>query len=101
MFQHVFYSQRVSQVIQTFTDHMLVVSFDPEHGWSAPKVQPFQSLQIDPSSSCLQYCPNLFEGMKAYYGRDGVPRLFRPERNVKRMESSAERVALPVSKISY
>ncbi|KAI5120861.1 hypothetical protein M0805_008234 [Coniferiporia weirii] len=80
---------------QTFSDHMLVASFDPSTGWSAPVIQPYQSLQLDPASSCFQYCTNLFEGMKAYLGQDGIPRLFRPELNMKRMKSSAERVALP------
>ena len=76
---------------------MLVMDFDPATGWSAPTIQPYQPLQLDPSSSCFQYCPNVFEGMKAYLGPDGEPRLFRPQLNMMRMKSSVERVALPVS----
>ena len=76
---------------------MLVMSYEPESGWSAPILQPYQPLALDPASSCFQYCPNLFEGMKAYLGPDGEPRLFRPNLNMKRMKISAERVALPVS----
>jgi branched-chain amino acid aminotransferase len=97
------------------TDHMLLATYDPELGWSDPVIQPYQPLQLDPASSCFQYCPNVFEGMKvsdcidcrvkwstetcskAYMGPDGVPRLFRPELNMKRLKTSVERVALPVS----
>ena len=78
------------------TDHMLVMNYDPEAGWSTPIIQQYQPLQLDPASSCFQYCPNVFEGMKAYLGSDGVPRLFRPELNMARMKTSVERVALPV-----
>jgi len=52
-------------------------------------------LSLDPTSSCLHYCPNVFEGMKAYVGADGKARLFRPELNVARLANSAARVALP------
>jgi len=49
---------------QTKTDHMLVVHFDPVNGWSAPEIKPYGPLHIDPASSCLQYCSNVFEGLK-------------------------------------
>ena len=75
---------------------MLVMSFDPKSGWSAPVLQPYQPLQIDPAASCFQYSTNLFEGMKAYLGPDGEVRLFRPNLNMERMKMSAARIALPV-----
>lgn len=81
------------------TDHMLIMHFEPKTGWSAPVIQPYQPLQLDPASSCFQYCPNVFEGMKAYVGPDGTPRLFRPELNMARLKTSVDRVALPVRKI--
>ena len=40
----------------------------------------------------------LFEGMKAYRGVDGVLRMFRPFENMNRMRSTAQRCSLPVSK---
>jgi branched-subunit amino acid aminotransferase/4-amino-4-deoxychorismate lyase len=43
---------------------MLVVTYDPETGWSTPEIKPYGPLSIDPASSCLQYCPNVFEGLK-------------------------------------
>ena len=86
--------------MKLFSDHMLVTEFAPETGWSAPVIQPYQNLSLDPASSCFQYATSLFEGMKAYLGPDGEPRLFRPELNMKRMKKSAERAALPVSALS-
>ncbi|KAG7098221.1 hypothetical protein E1B28_000188 [Marasmius oreades] len=79
----------------TKTDHMLVISFDPENGWSAPEIKPYGPISLDPASSCFQYATNAFEGMKAYLGPDGEPRLFRPNMNMARMERSVERAALP------
>ncbi|KAJ3813600.1 aminotransferase [Lentinula lateritia] len=79
----------------TMTDHMLVSSFDPVTGWSAPEIKPYGPFTLDPASSCFQYATNTFEGMKAYIGPDGAPRLFRPEKNMARLARSAERLALP------
>lgn len=35
--------------------------------------------------------------MKAYKNKDGVVRLFRPDKNMQRMTRSAARLAFPVS----
>ncbi|KZT69470.1 branched-chain amino acid aminotransferase II [Daedalea quercina L-15889] len=80
---------------QTMTDHMLIASYDPEHGWSDPEIKPYGPLCLDPASSCFQYSTNIFEGMKAYVGPNGEVRLFRPDLNMARMRRSADRVALP------
>jgi branched-chain amino acid aminotransferase len=79
----------------TMSDHMLVAEFDPETGWSDPEIKPHGPLSIDPASSCIQYGTTVFEGMKAYIGSDGEPRLFRPNMNMARLVMSAERMALP------
>jgi branched-chain amino acid aminotransferase len=57
-------------------------------------------LPLDPSSSVLHYAQTVFEGMKAYRKDDGKVVLFRPDMNMKRMNSSAKRIALPV-RIDY
>ncbi|KAI0027122.1 branched-chain amino acid aminotransferase II [Vararia minispora EC-137] len=80
---------------ETMSDHMLVLEYTPEAGWSAPEIKPYGPLSLDPSASCFHYCTNIFEGMKAYLGPDGTPRLFRPELNMARLLNSSERVALP------
>ncbi|CAL1696843.1 unnamed protein product [Somion occarium] len=80
---------------QTMTDHMLISTFHPSTGWSDPEIKSYGPLSLDPASSCFQYSTNVFEGMKAYIGPDGKPRLFRPTLNMARMTRSAGRVALP------
>ncbi len=43
------------------------------------------------------FCFQLFEGMKAYRStRTGKVHMFRPNKNANRLNSTAERIALPV-----
>lgn len=42
-------------------------------------------LELDPSSTVFHYAFTLFEGMKAYRQEDGTVRLFRPDKNMARM----------------
>ena len=48
-----------------------------------------------PTASVLHYATECFEGMKAYRGHDGRLRIFRPDRNARRMLRSATRISLP------
>ncbi|QRW05730.1 amino-transferase class IV protein [Ceratobasidium sp. AG-Ba] len=80
---------------QTMTDHMLIVNYSPETGWTAPVIKPYAPLELDPACSVFHYTPALFEGMKAFLDPSGQPRLFRPDLNMHRMSTSADRVALP------
>ncbi|KAG2065967.1 branched-chain amino acid aminotransferase II [Suillus decipiens] len=80
---------------QTFSDHMIVATHDPEIGWSIPEIKPYGPIALDPACSCFQYSGNVFEGMKAYLGPDGNARLFRPDMNMRRLERSCARLALP------
>ncbi|KAI0326601.1 branched-chain amino acid aminotransferase II [Cubamyces sp. BRFM 1775] len=80
---------------QSMTDHMLFASHDPVTGWSAPEIKPYGPFTLEPNSSCFQYGTSAFEGMKAYVGPDGEPRLFRPEMNIARLARSAARLSLP------
>ena len=43
----------------------------------------------------LHYGVECFEGMKAYKGKDGRLRLFRPNMNMDRLARSASRLTLP------
>ncbi|CAH1258913.1 BCAT2 [Branchiostoma lanceolatum] len=80
---------------KNFTDHMLTVEWTSEGGWKHPKITPLQPLQLHPGAKALHYSVELFEGMKAYRGVDDKLRLFRPEANMERMNSTAARAALP------
>ncbi|VDM29913.1 unnamed protein product [Toxocara canis] len=80
-----------------FTDHMFSVDWTFEKGWSTPMIHPFDNFALHPAAKVLHYAPTLFEGMKAYRGKDNKIRLFRPELNMQRMNRTAERASLPVS----
>jgi branched-chain amino acid aminotransferase len=49
---------------------------------------------MHPAAQVLHYGMTCFEGMKAYKGADGLPRLFRPELNMARLARSARRLQL-------
>lgn len=78
-----------------FTDHMLEVTWDTKKGWGKPQITPLHSLEIHPAAKVLHYAIELFEGMKAYRGEDGHLRMFRPDRNMARMITTAKRSSLP------
>lgn len=33
------------------TDHMLIVDYSPESGWSTPVIKPYAPLELDPACS--------------------------------------------------
>jgi len=78
-----------------FTDHMLSVDWTQSEGWSSPRIKPLENLSLHPACKVFHYAQEVFEGMKAYRGVDGRIRLFRPDLNMKRMNTSAERSCMP------
>ncbi|KAI0155267.1 branched-chain amino acid aminotransferase [Xylariaceae sp. FL1272] len=78
-----------------FTDHMLSIEWNQTTGWLTPKIQPYQDLSLDPASCVLHYAFECFEGMKAYKDKTGQIRLFRPDKNMERLNKSAARIVLP------
>ncbi|KAI0932424.1 hypothetical protein AcV5_004347 [Taiwanofungus camphoratus] len=79
----------------TFTDHMLSIPWNVNTGWAAPKIHPYRPISLEPSATVFHYAQCLFEGLKAYRDDSGRVTLFRPDMNMKRMNSSAARIALP------
>ena len=78
-----------------FTDYMFIMNYNPQDGWSNPRVQPYQNFDMDPACLVLHYGQTIFEGMKAYRRADGGIQLFRPRDNFRRMNKSAERLCIP------
>jgi branched-chain amino acid aminotransferase len=79
----------------TFTDHMMALEWTAAEGWLAPRITPYQNLSLDPATCVLHYAFEAFEGMKAYKDKQGNVRLFRPDRNMARLNKSVARIALP------
>jgi len=78
-----------------FTDHMFVVDFEEEKGWYDPRVEPYGPLPLDPATAVLHYGQSLFEGLKAFRGKDGTIRLFRSQKHVDRLNRTARRMCIP------
>lgn len=78
-----------------FTDHMLTIEWNEQEGWLEPKIVPYQNLSLDPATCVFHYAFECFEGMKAYKDKEGSVRLFRPDKNMARLNKSSARIALP------
>ena len=78
-----------------FTDHMFVMDYDRDTGWTDPRIVPFENISLHPAATVFHYGAEIFEGLKAYRRADGGVQLFRPEENIRRMNRSAERLCLP------
>lgn len=79
-----------------FSNHMLMIEWDEENKWSAPKIVPIQDLKLSPAASVLHYGLECFEGMKAYKSLSDPSKvlLFRPELNMQRLINSMNRLEL-------
>ena len=78
-----------------FTDHMFLMNYDEGKGWHDPRIVPYGPIELDPAAMCLHYGQEVFEGLKAYRTEDGRILLFRPDRNMARLNSSNERLCIP------
>lgn len=63
--------------------------------WEPAVISELQEFSFPLNSKVFHYGQQIFEGMKAYRGPHGEPRLFRPEENFKRFNLSAGRMAMP------
>lgn len=80
---------------KVFTDHMFIMDYTDSIGWHDPRIVPYQPLTLDPAAVIFHYGQTVFEGLKAYHGKDGSVRLFRPEQNMERLNHSSERLCMP------
>ncbi|MFZ5652226.1 MAG: branched-chain amino acid aminotransferase [Bacillota bacterium] len=78
-----------------FTDHMFVMDYVAPEGWKNPRIDPYQPLQLDPSTMVLHYGQAIFEGMKAYRRSSGKIGIFRPRAYISRLNRSADRLCIP------
>lgn len=78
-----------------FSDHMFIMEYDETRGWHNARIIPYQPLVLDPAALAFHYGQTIFEGLKAYHGKDDGIYLFRPKDNIKRMNNSAKRLCMP------
>lgn len=77
-----------------FSDHMFSMEYS-DGKWSNAVIKPFENLSMNPATSVIHYGQSIFEGLKAYKTENGEVLLFRPEKNISRMNVSAERMCMP------
>lgn len=84
-----------------FSDHFFTMKWKNGQGWHDAVIEPYRPLALDPAAMGLHYGQEIFEGLKAYRGKDDSLYLFRPAENFKRMNASAERLCMPVVDIDF
>ena len=60
--------------------------------WGSIEKSTSDEISIHIAATCLHYGQELFEGLKAFRGKDGKIRLFRWNENAKRLTNSAEAI---------
>ena len=78
-----------------FTDHMFIMNYTEGKGWHDARIVPYENISLSPAAMVFHYGQEMFEGLKAYRGASGEPRLFRPDMNAKRTNATNERLCIP------
>ena len=63
--------------------------------WGKGSLTEDANVVLNECAGILQYCQEVFEGLKAYKTKDGKVVTFRPDMNAKRMMDSAKRLEMP------
>jgi branched-chain amino acid aminotransferase len=84
-----------------FTDHMFIMEYSEDKGWYDPKIVPYAPIELDPSCAVLHYGQAIFEGLKAYNTDEGNILLFRPHKNMERINNSNVRMCIPQIDIDF
>ncbi|MDH7479870.1 MAG: branched-chain amino acid aminotransferase, partial [Syntrophomonadaceae bacterium] len=86
---------------QYFTDHMFIMDYTEGKGWHDPRIVPYGPIHLDPSTMVFHYGQAIFEGLKAYKAKDGRILLFRPRKNMERVNFSNERMCIPSIDVDF
>nr|CAH8856687.1 unnamed protein product [Trichobilharzia regenti] len=87
--------EKPSEFGSTFTDHMLIINWKKDSGWSPPEICECKEFPIHPGSKVLHYSIEAFEGMKAMLSKDGKLKMFRPDKHCNRLLDSTKALCLP------
>lgn len=79
---------------EIFTDHMFSVDYE-DGQFVNPRIEPYGKIEFEPAMCTLHYGQAVFEGMKAFLTKDGSINVFRPEKNLDRMNISNTRMCIP------
>ena len=76
------------------TDERYVADYK-DGAWGEGRMTSDPNVVINECAGILQYCQEVFEGLKAYTQADGHIVTFRPDLNAERMMDSAKRLEMP------
>ncbi|MCH5248064.1 MAG: branched-chain amino acid aminotransferase [Muribaculaceae bacterium] len=62
--------------------------------WGEIEVSQSDSINIHMAATCLHYGQEIFEGLKAFMGKDGKIRIFRLDENARRIRESAKGILM-------
>ena len=79
---------------KVFSDHMFIMDYE-DGAWQRGEISAFGPMTFSPAMMSLHYGQAIFEGMKAFRQQDGSVSLFRPGRNIQRLNFSARRMSMP------
>ncbi|MBQ9920785.1 MAG: branched-chain amino acid aminotransferase [Clostridia bacterium] len=77
-----------------FTDHMFIMDYS-DGAWNNARIVPYQDISLSPAAMVFHYGQEMFEGLKAYYTADGKIQLFRPQKNIERLNRTNDRICIP------
>ena len=63
--------------------------------WGELEVCSEETIPMHMAATCLHYGQEAFEGLKAFRGKDGKIRVFRPEENAARLQSTCRGILMP------
>ncbi|MBU0474292.1 MAG: branched-chain amino acid aminotransferase [Bacteroidetes bacterium] len=87
---------------KTFTTHVLEMDYDSEKGgWQDAIIKKHENISLSPAALVFHYGQAIFEGLKAYKQIDGKIVLFRPTKNLERLNRSAEKMCIPQVNIDF
>ncbi|MEZ4979439.1 MAG: branched-chain amino acid aminotransferase [Chitinophagales bacterium] len=79
---------------KVFSDHMFIADYK-DGVWKDMRIVPFDYLPMHPAMSSIHYGQSIFEGLKARRRANKDIIVFRPDKNLERMNISAHRMAMP------
>ena len=71
-----------------------VRSYYRDGKWGEPQLETSEYINLHMAATCLHYGQEVFEGQKAFMGKDGKIRIFRVRDNALRMQSSARGILM-------
>lgn len=62
--------------------------------WGEIEISSSETIEMHIAATCLHYGQEVFEGLKAFRGKDNKVRVFRPMENCRRIQESARGIMM-------